>query len=347
MKAAVLTALGRPLELLDGIEPPALRSGQLLVKVAYSGLCRSQVMEARGARGEDPWLPHMLGHEGSGRVLAVGEGVAKVHPGDLVVLGWIRGRGLDAGGSRFTRGAEVINAGGVTTLGELAVVSENRVTPLPAGVPLDAAVLFGCALPTGAGLVLHEIAPRPGAAIAFFGLGGVGASALLASALQDYALRIAVEVTDEKLALAADLGADVVVDARSSDPLETIRRHTGGHGVDYAIEASGRVEVIEQAFEAVRTRGGLAVFASHPPADQRIRLDPHALISGKQIRGSWGGASDPDRDVPRLAALYRDGRLPLERIMSRPYRLEEINQALDDLEAGVAARPIIEIDPHV
>lgn len=347
MKAAVLTELGQPLEIIDGIDVPRLKPGQVLVDIAFSGVCHSQVMEARGARGADPWLPHMLGHEASGRVSAVGEAVTKVKPGDLVILGWIRGTGQDPGGCQYLHGQGVINAGGVTTFSERTVVSENRVTLLPDGVPLDVAVLFGCALPTGAGLVLHEISPEPGTSIAFFGLGGIGIAALMASALHDFKTVFAVDISDEKLALAAELGADFTVNAGSCDPVVFIREHTGGLGVDYAVEASGAVAVIEQAFESTRPDRGLTVFASHPAKGQKISLDPHALISGRQIRGSWGGASDPDVDTPKFAALYRAGKLPLERLLSQHYPLSEINQALSDLEAGRATRPLIEIKPDV
>ena len=135
--------------------------GQVLVKLAYSGVCRSQLMEIQGGRGPDAYLPHLLGHEGSGKVIGVGEGVSKVSPGDLVVLGWLKGSGLESGGVQYNCNSlsQKINAGGVTTFNEYALVSENRVVPLPAGVPLDIAVLFGCAVPTGAGIITNDIQP--------------------------------------------------------------------------------------------------------------------------------------------------------------------------------------------
>ena len=151
MKAAVLMRLDRPLDIVSEIELSAPGRGQVLVKLAYSGVCHSQLMEARGRRGVDPYLPHLLGHEGSGKVISIGEGVTKVSPGELVVLGWIRGNGLESGGMQYHCDclSQKINAGGVTTFNEYALVSENRVVPLPNNVPLDIAVLFGCALPTG------------------------------------------------------------------------------------------------------------------------------------------------------------------------------------------------------
>lgn len=346
MKAAVLTGLGAPLTLVEGIAVPPLKPAQVLVRIAFSGVCHSQVMEARGRRGADNWLPHMLGHEATGRVVEVGEAVTKVKPGDLVVLSWIRGAGGEAGGCQYSHDGQTINAGGVTTFSDMAVISENRLTLLPEGVPLDVGVLFGCALPTGAGLVLHELQPRPHSSIAIFGVGGIGMCALMASAMHDFAKVIAVDISDEKLTLAASLGAHVTVNSRKRDALAAIREETGGEGADYAVDASGVTQVIELAFAATH-RTGTTIFASHPPAGETIALDPHALISGKQIRGSWGGGSDIDRDVPVFAALYRSGKLPLDRLISRRYSLDEINEALDDLEQGRVVRPVIEINPDV
>lgn len=352
MKAAVLSRLNEPLQVMSGIEYGAPGRGQVLVKLAYSGVCHSQLMEVRGRRGPDAHLPHLLGHEGSGKVIEVGDGVEKVKPGDLVVLGWIKGKGLDAGGARYScdHGSSpiVINAGGVTTFNEYALVSENRLVPLPAGIPLDVAVLFGCAVPTGAGIITNDIRPTAGSTIAIFGLGGIGMSALMATMLYDCAQVIAVDVSAEKLALAKSFGATHVIDASSaSDVVAEIRSLTQGAGVDYAVEASGLASVIEQAFASVRRGGGVCVFASHPEHGKRISIDPYELICGKQIRGSWGGGSDPDRDIPLFARLYLDGKLPLEKLISKSYKLESINEALDDMESMKVGRPLIEIDPTI
>ncbi len=346
--AAVLTGLGQPLELVEGIAVPELRPGQVLVKIAYSGVCMSQVMEQSGGRGHDAWLPHMLGHEATGRVIATGSEVGKVAEGDAVVLGWIRGTGAECGGCQYPHGDRTINAGGVTTFSTHAVVSENRLVKLPEGVPMDVGVLFGCALPTGAGIVLNELDPRPGTSIAVFGLGGIGMSALMACRIHDFAKVVPVDVSAEKLALARELGCEEWVNAAGKDPQDVIRdvhEITRG-GADYCVEASGRVGVIEQAFLSSHPKHGLTVFASHPPAGEKISLDPHHLIAGRQIRGSWGGGCDPDRDIPRFAELYRDGTLPLERLITARYGLEQVNEALDDLRAGRAWRPLIEIDPN-
>jgi len=347
MKAAVLYELDRPLRVRDDVRCPLPLRGQVRVKLAYSGVCHSQLMEARGGRGEDRYLPHLLGHEGSGVVVEVGPEVTKVSPGDRVVLGWMRGCGLDGGGVKYRAGEETLNAGAVTTFNEEAVVSENRCVRLPAGVPMHLAPLFGCALLTGAGIVTNSIRPPGGASVAVFGMGGIGLSALMALMLYRCGKTIAVDVEPDKLALARAFGATHTVDARTEDPVAALRALTGGGGVDFAIEAAGTCGTIEQAFDSVRRNGGLCIFASHPRSGERIALDPYELIAGKRIQGSWGGASDPDRDVERLAQLYLEGRLPLERLVSRRYRLEDINQALDDLEAHRVVRPLIEIAPEV
>lgn len=343
LTAAVLYETDRPLRIVSGIEAPAPRPGQVLVKLAYAGVCHSQVMEARGQRGADRYLPHLLGHEGSGVVIEIGRDVTKVGAGQRVVLGWIKGRGAEVPSTQYRLDGAVLNAGAVTTFNDYALVSENRCVPLPDGVPMDVAALLGCAVPTGAEIVANTIEPAAGSTIAVVGLGGIGMSALMACRFFDCAEIIAVDLSPEKLDLARELGATTTIDARSQDPVAEIRRRTGGHGADYVIEAAGLARTIEQAFEATR-RGGLCVFASHPQSGARISIDPYELICGKRIVGSWGGGSDPDRDVPRFADWYRGGRLPLARLISNRYRLDEINEALDDLEQHRVARPLIEID---
>lgn len=343
-KAAVLFVLNQPLVVKTDISLPPLAPGQLLVKVAFSGVCHSQLMEVRGKRGDDRFLPHLLGHEGSGTVIEVGVNVTKVKPGDKVILGWIKGEGLDVPGTKYTCGDQVINAGGVTTFSDYTIVSENRCVKLPDGVPLDIAVLFGCAILTGAGIVMNRIRPEKGSAIAVFGLGGIGLSALMACRLFDCSKIIAVDVENDKLELAREFGATHIINSSRQDPIAEILSITGGKGVDYSVEAAGHSKTIETAFLSVRKFGGLCVFASHPQAGAKIELDPYDLISGRRIEGSWGGSSCPDKDIPLLAGLYLEGKLPLEKLLSNRYSLDEINQALDDLENRKIVRGLIEMD---
>jgi S-(hydroxymethyl)glutathione dehydrogenase/alcohol dehydrogenase len=345
MKAAVLRTPGQPLGLVADINIPEPQRGQVLVKLAFSGVCHSQIMEARGLRGHDPHLPHLLGHEGSGKVAAVGPDVSKVGVGDRVILTWIKGEGIDSGGCSYMHHGHCINAGGVTTFNEYALVSENRVMRLPEGVPMDVAVLFGCALLTGGGAVLNELQPRPDQSIAIFGLGGVGLCALMTAVSIGCRQIIAVDLTEQKLTLARELGATHCINGATSDALAQLLALSGGAGLDFALDASGSIKAIEAAFKAVRRGGGLCVFASHPAHNARISIDPYELICGKHLQGSWGGGCQPDRDIPRFAALYRDGRLPLDRLITNRYSLDEINLALNDLEQGKVCRPLIVIDP--
>ena len=306
-------------------------------------------MEVRGRRGKDVYLPHLLGHEGSGKVIEVGEAVSKVRPGDFVVLSWIKSSGLNAGSARYSCSCtdQLINAGAVTTFNEFALVSEDRLVLLPAGVPLDIAVLFGCAVPTGAGILTNDLKPAPGSSVAVFGLGGVGMSALMATMLYECSKVIAVDISAEKLELAHSFGATHIFNSAATDVVAEIRNLTGGVGVDYAVEASGIASVIEQAFESVRRGGGVCVFASHPESGKRISIDPYELICGKQLRGSWGGSSNPDRDIPMFAKLYREGKLPLDKLITKRYSLDAINDALNDLEHHRVGRPLIEIDKTI
>jgi len=340
--AAVQTELNRPLRLYR-VSLPALKPGQVLVEVAYSGVCQSQLLEVRGKRGPDRFLPHTLGHEGSGIVAEVGSVVTKVKPGDRVVLSWIKGRGSDAGGTTYQGPEGPINSGAISTFMRHTVTCENRVTPIPDAMPLREAALLGCAIPTGAGIVLNTAAVRPGSSVAVFGIGGIGLSAVLASSLMHAAVIIAVDLFDQKLDQARQVGATHLINARRQDPLVTILEITGRRGVDYAIEAAGQRTPMETAFQAVRDRGGLCVLAGNLPQGERIALDPFDLIKGKRIVGTWGGESQPDRDIPLYANLHLSERLKLGALITQSNRLEEINRTLDDLESGKVGRALIDM----
>ena len=349
MKAAVLEQINKPLQILDKIKIPSIGYGQVLVELAYSGICHSQLMEISGGRGFDKYLPHLLGHEGSGRVVSVGEGVSKVVPGDLVILGWIKGIGLEGGAIKYNHGANIINAGSITTFNHFAVVSENRIFPLPDGIPLDIAVLFGCALPTGAGIVMNEIMPKKGTVAAVFGLGGVGISSLIAFNLFDCQKIIAIDISTSKLELAKEFGAtDIIKVDNNINLLNEIRSLTSNqNGVDYAVDASGNVNSIETAFQSVRNNGGQCIFASHPKNGELISINPYDLICGKILKGSWGGGCNPDTDIPRLAKLFTEGKLPLHKLIQKTYSLDDINIAFSDLKNGLVTRPLIVLNKNI
>jgi S-(hydroxymethyl)glutathione dehydrogenase/alcohol dehydrogenase len=340
-RAAVLREIGRPLE-IEELTVAELLPGQVLVRIAFSGVCHTQLNEVRGLKGPDRFVPHTLGHEASGTVVEVGAGVGKVRPGDLVVLSWLKGSGADVPSARYAdaRGSAV-NSGAISTFMELAVVSENRVTVLPAGVALREAALLGCAIPTGAGVVLNAMDLKAGDSIAVFGMGGVGLSAVLMSRALGARIIVGVDVQPSRLELASKLGATHVVDARSTDAVRAIREITENRGVDFALEAAGLRTTMEQALASVRDAGGHAVIAGNLAAGERISIDPFDLIRGKRITGTWGGESQPDRDIPRFAQLAVDSAVPLGHLISAEYRLDAINEALDALDGRTVGRALV------
>ena len=340
--AAILVELASPLEMMELTLPP-LKPGQVLVDVAYSGVCQSQLNEVRGRKGPDRFLPHTLGHEGSGTIVEVGEGVTKVAPGDKVVLSWLKGSGADVPGTIYQGPTGPVNSGAISTFLRRTITCENRVTPLPASVPLREAALLGCAIPTGAGIVMNTLKLQAGQSIAVFGLGGVGLSALLAARALGANPVIAVDVVPEKLERAKALGASHVIDARTQDPVTELRALTHGKGVDYAVEAAGHPKAMEDAFESVRMGGGLCVIAGNAPHGMTVKLNPFSLIAGRRILGSWGGDSQLDQDIPRYADMYAKGTLPLSALITAEYALSDINQAFDDLEAGRVARALVKL----
>ncbi|MCF7762485.1 MAG: zinc-binding dehydrogenase [Verrucomicrobia bacterium] len=339
--AAVLVETGRPLELAE-LEVPTLQAGQVLVDIAFSGVCHTQLLEARGYRGNDPFLPHCMGHEGSGRVIEVGPEVSKVKSGDEVVLSWIQGTGANVQSTIYKWNGRAVNAGAVTTFSRQSIISENRLTRLPAHVPTEAAALLGCAIPTGFGSVLNTAQARPGQSIAVFGVGGVGLCAVVAAAMVGCKPIIAVDVLAHKLELAKLAGATDIVMASSGDPLQAIRRLIPD-GIDLAVEATGRPEVMVQALAAVRRRGGTSIVIGNARKGERLSLDPGEFNQGKRILGTWGGDSSPDIDFPRYAKLLVSSKLNLPALLGRIYSLESINEALEGLESGQVARPLIDM----
>lgn len=339
--AAVLVELGQPLELAT-LEVPPLKPGQVLVEIAFSGVCHTQVLESRGHRGEDRYLPHCLGHEGSGLVREIGAGVTKAQPGERVILSWIKGSGHDVPGTVYKWAGRSVNAGGITTFATHSVLSENRVTLLPEGISMRDAALLGCAVPTGMGSVFNVAQSRPGHSMAIFGVGGVGLCAVAGAALSGNLPIIAVDIHPQKLESAARLGATHCVCAANVDPVAEINRLCPG-GVDFAIEASGRPEVMLQALSSVRSQGGAAIIIGNARHGERVDVDPRELNQGKRLLGTWGGDNWPDRDFPRYCRLLASGRLNLEPMLSQPYRLSDINEALNDLEDARVVRPLIDM----
>lgn len=336
-----MSEIQKPLVITD-IEIPALKPGQVLVDISFSGICHTQLSECRGYRGEDKFLPHCLGHEGSGIVREVSSGVSKVKPGDKVIISWIKGSGADVPSTVYQWGTRKVNAGGVTTFSRHSVISENRLTVIPNDISMQEAALIGCAVPTGLGAVLNTAKPRPGQSIAIFGTGGIGLCAVASAAISGCAPVIAVDINPEKLIVAKEVGATHCICSRDVNAVEEIQKISPG-GIDYSIEATGIPDVMNQALAVVRAQGGIAVVIGNAKFDDRLMIDPRQLNMGKQLRGTWGGDNNPDIDFPRYCQLVKYKRLNLAPLMSAPYSLDNINQALSDLADGRVVRPLIDM----
>lgn len=206
MQAAILTELKKPLAIGEVCLPETLDVGQVLVRIHYSGICGSQLGEIDGAKGEDKFLPHLLGHEGSGAVVDIGPGVKHVKPGDKVVLHWRKGLGIESPVPSYRWNGEKLNAGWITTFNEFAVVSENRVTRIPPDSDMRVAALFGCAVTTGFGVVLNNANLKIGESVVVFGAGGVGLNIVQAAAMVSAYPIVAVDRFENRLELAVVSG---------------------------------------------------------------------------------------------------------------------------------------------
>lgn len=341
-KAAVLFDTNEPLRILL-LTIPDLKQGQVLVRIKYSGICHTQLGECKGERGDDRFLPHCLGHEGSGVVEAVGDGVSKVMAGDKVILSWIRGTGSNGGPVRYLWNDIPVNAGPITTFQNYAVISEDRVTKIPNTFSLLYAALIGCAIPTGYGAVINVAQPRPGMSMAIFGCGGIGLCALMAAKISGCCPVFAVDTNDEKLTVAKEMGADYIINPFKTDSLSMIYQ-VCPDGPDCSIEATGITDVMEQALMCVKNQGGIATIIGNARFGDRLSFDPRQLNLGKQLRGTWGGDVIPDRDFPRIIRLIECGLMDPSFLISKIYSLDGINTALDDLENGRVIRPIIDME---
>ena len=330
-KAAVLRKIGGPL-IIEELEVPRLEQGQVLVRVLYSGVCRSNINEINGRKGAD-FIPHLTGHEASAVVIEVGEGVTKVKSGDYVVCSWIKGLGLDAPSVKYQGKNGVVNAGACSTFTEFAVIAENRLIRISEKVNPIEASLLGCAILTGAGIVDHY-KMKTGQKLAVFGIGGVGASALLR------AVSLGMDCTAFDVVLGKLIWAEekLGVDVFHSDIFSSFLKDT----FDFAIECSGNGSAMENAFVSVKTNG-TAIIAGNLKSGELISIDPWQLMLGKTIDATWGGGSFLDTDLPVYAAQYLNGSLDIEKLVSRIYEFNDINEAMADMEAGNLIRGIIKI----
>ena len=370
IKAAVLDRMGadrpyarsRPLRIAEVVLDPPGRD-EVLLRVAAAGLCHSDLSVINGDRPRP--MPMALGHEAAGVVEAVGEGVNDLRPGDHAVLVFMpscghcnpcvegrpalcepgaaaNGAGTLLSGARRLHldGAALNHHVGCSAFAEYAVVSRRSLVKLPPDLPLDEAALFGCAVLTGVGAVVNTARLQPGQTAAVIGLGGVGLAAVLGALASGAAEVVAVDLSDDKLDLARRLGATATVNARDPDAAEQVRAATGG-GADVAFEMAGAVRAMELAF-AVTRRGGMTVTAGLPPPGAALPLPLVQLVAEERtVKGSYIGSCVPARDVPRYVALYRAGKLPVDRLMSGTLALDGINEGFDRLHEGRAVRQVI------
>ncbi|MCI2420036.1 alcohol dehydrogenase catalytic domain-containing protein [Saccharopolyspora sp. K220] len=336
--------------------------GEVLVRVDAAGLCHSDLSVVDGNRPRP--LPMALGHEAAGTVLEVGVGVYDVRPGDRVVLVYVPSCGvcrycgsgrpalcpaaatangcgaLIRGGSRLrdATGADVRHHLGVSGFATHSVVDRNSLVVIGADVPADVAALFGCAMLTGFGAVVHTAAVRPGDSVAVFGLGGVGQAAVMAAVAAGAYPVVAVDPVGDKQKLALDLGASHV---GPPDVAASLVKEASPGGVDWAFEVVGSAAVLESAY-AVTGRGGTAVAVGLPHPDTRVSLPVLDIVAGNRgILGSYMGSAQPQLDIPAMIALWRAGRLPVDRLKSTELPLSDINSALDALAGGAAVRQIV------
>lgn len=343
MKAAVLVELKAPLVIAELTMPDVLAIGQVLVKIHFSGICGSQLGEIDGAKGEDKFLPHLLGHEASGTVLDIGAGVKHVKIGDKVVLHWRKGLGIESETPRFTWQGRKVNAGWITTFNEYAIVSENRVTAIPADSDLEVAALFGCAVTTGFGVVENNAKVRIGESVVVFGAGGIGLNIVQAAALVSAYPIIAVDIHDNKLELAKQMGATHVINSSSGDVRQAILNIAGNAGVDAFIDNTGQPAIIEMGYQMTKPQGRVTLVGV-PRKGNNINIYSLPLHFGKGLSGSHGGEAIPQTDIPRYQNLYRAGRIKLRELITDYYSLDLVNEAITGMRSGkVSGRCLIRL----
>jgi alcohol dehydrogenase len=372
MQAAVLRKIGakRPYAISEPIQieeveldPP--QAGELLIKIAGGGLCHSDLSIINGNRARP--MPLVLGHEGSGEVVEVGAGVRDIKVGDPIVFQFsascglcrnclsgrpqlcethnaARAKGhLMAGGSRMrdSKGVEIAHQSGVSCFAEYAVIDRGTAVKVDKDLPLADAAIFGCAVMTGVGAVLNTARIRAGDTVACVGLGGVGLNGLMGAKLAGAEKIIAVDISDDKLGLARQLGATHTVNALDDDHVQQILDLTNG-GVDFAFEFSGSIAATETCYKSIRV-GGEVIVVGLAPTSGLFSFNPADIVnSEKAIRGSYMGSCVPVRDIPRYIELYRQGRLPVDKLINRSIGFQDINDGFDRLADGLAIRQILE-----
>jgi len=344
IKATILVAQRAPLEVVELDLPEELSFGQVLVKVHYSGICGSQINEIEGAKGPDKFLPHLLGHEGSGTVVAAGRGVKRVKPGDRVVMHWRQADGVQAEVPAYAWNGRKVNAGWVTTFNNYAIVSENRITPIPRDFDLRLAPLLGCAVTTAIGVVNNDAHVKIGQSVVVFGVGGVGLNIAQAAAMVSAHPIVGIDLVDGKLDMARRFGATHCINsAKVGDLAAKIRMIVGNAGADVVVDTTGNARVIEQAYELTHA-DGKTILVGVPKKGDNISIYSLPLHFKKVLTGSHGGSAEPHVDIPRYIRLIQAGKLSLAGLVTHEFKLEQINEAIAVMRSAEAGRVLVAMD---
>ena len=339
-KAAILVKQKNDL-IVDNIQlPEKLEVGQVLVKIIVSGICGSQIGEINGVKGKDNYLPHLMGHEGCGEVIEIGPGVKTLNEGDRVCLHWRKGGGIQSNPPRYKWKGNVLNAGWITTFNNYAVVSENRCTKVSDDISDDNVALFGCAVTTGFGVIENNADLKIGESVVVFGAGGVGLNIIQAAKLRSAWPIIAVDIYDNRLKLAKELGAHFCINSNKFSPKEEIERILGPAKLDIFIDNTGIPNIIEMGYEITKSTGKV-VLVGVPKAGNKTGIYTLPLHFGKTISGSHGGESNPEFDIPRYMNLLKMNFWNLNNFISKRYELEQINEAIKDMKNGLSAGRLI------
>jgi S-(hydroxymethyl)glutathione dehydrogenase / alcohol dehydrogenase len=360
MKAAILREVGQPLSIED-VEINKPGPHEVLIRTVAAGVCHSDLHFLEGAY---PYpLPAVLGHESAGVVEQVGSEVRTVKPGDHVItcLSAYCGhcdqcltghlslcdspdtkRHVDDAARLTQRGTPLNQFLNLSSFAEQMLIHEHACVAIRKDMPLDRAALIGCAVTTGIGAIIHSSNVRPGETVAVIGCGGVGLAAVAGAAIAGAGRIIAIDRIASKLELAKTFGATDVVDASAADPVQAVIDLTGG-GVHHAIEAIGLKVTAEQSFAMLR-RGGTATIIGMIPVGTMIELHGAAFLAEKKIQGSLMGSNRFPVDMPRFVDFYMNGKLDLDRMISRRIALDGVNDALAELKRGEVARSVIMFD---
>ena len=338
MKAAVLEQINAPLAIKE-VDLTPLKFGQVLVKVLVSGLCGAQLHEIRGYKGNEKFLPHLMGHEGCGIVEHVGLGVTTVNIGDKVVMHWRPGSGVEAPFPNYVLDGKTISSGKVTTLSEYSIVSENRVTKIDEDTPSVLAAMLGCSLTTALGIIDNECDLKFGESVAVIGCGGVGLNLLQAAAMKSATPIFGVDINSSMRDLSMKMGAEGFTSDILSLPID----------IDVIMDTTGNPNVIAEAYKKLGPSGRLILVGQ--PAPGKYLEIPNGVSmfegTGKSIRATQGGRTDPETDIPRYIGLAKKEVLDWRSLHTDTFSLDEVNDAFDLLKSGNAGRIMIEIGEEV